>query len=708
MTSLAQSLPAADGRLDWLWRWLRDELKPYPGRVFLVGRMVAAATLVTIICMTFRIPFAFQGAIYVLLISRESSRATLHSAATILLVTGIGAAYLLVSVSLFINEPSLHFLWVIASLFLAFYAISVLTNYITAVVFAVMISTGVPLWDRHVSAENNVEDTLWLCLAILVGILVTAGVELAFVRLLPGDEVVLPIAERLSAVENVLTCYAEGRGADPATQEKVIRLGILGTSLLRRSLRRSDHSLPYSVMAGAVIVLVGRLVDLAAALTQLGLEPSEGDQKRLRRLAAAVASIRNALTNRQIPAPISFDTGEESPSVIALLGEMEDTVKLIPPALTGYQSIHEQLPSTDDIPRARLFAPDAFVNSAHLQFALKGCLAAGSCYVIYNAIDWPGISTAVTTCLLTALTTIGASRQKQVLRVTGAIVGGFLIGMGSQVFILPYIDSIVGFAVLVAIVTALSSWFMTSSPRLSYFGVQVALAFYLINLQEFTIQTSLAVARDRVVGILLGLFVMWLVFDQLWGARAGVEMRKTFIANLRLLAQLAREPLSENMRIALARVYSLRETVDKHFGTVRALADGVLFEFGPTRQQDLASRDQIRRWQPQLWTFFAIRNTLIKYRLRLPGFELPMTVLQAQQEFDGQLARMLDSMADRLEGKVSNAKDDFELSFKRLGDAVQAWYTEAPQSPMAARLQTFLPLSRTVESLIVGLDAELA
>ena len=97
--------------------------------------------------------------------------------------------------------------------------------------------------------------------------------------------------------------------------------------------------------------------------------------------------------------------------------------------------------------------------------------------MIYNAIAWPGISTAVTTCLLTALSTIGSSRQKQVLRITGAIVGGFLVGMGSQIFILPYLDSIAGFVVLFVAVTALSSWFMTSSPRLSYFGIQVALAF---------------------------------------------------------------------------------------------------------------------------------------------------------------------------------------------------------------------------------------
>jgi uncharacterized membrane protein YccC len=123
----------------------------------------------------------------------------------------------------------------------------------------------------------------------------------------------------------------------------------------------------------------------------------------------------------------------------------------------------------------------------------------------------------VTTCLLTWLSTIGASRQKQILRLAGALVGGFVIGMGWQIFILLHLDSIGGFTLLFVLVTALSSWLLTSSPRLSYFGLQVALAFYLINLQEFAMQTSLSVARDRVVGILLGLFMMWLVFDQLVG-----------------------------------------------------------------------------------------------------------------------------------------------------------------------------------------------
>jgi multidrug resistance protein MdtO len=56
---------------------------------------------------------------------------------------------------------------------------------------------------------------------------------------------------------------------------------------------------------------------------------------------------------------------------------------------------------------------------------------------------------------------------------------------------MPYLYSIAGFTFLFVVVTGIAAWFATSSPRLSYFGVQFAVGFYLIHLQEFTIQTSL-------------------------------------------------------------------------------------------------------------------------------------------------------------------------------------------------------------------------
>src|SRR6476646_4610204 len=153
MATLTQSVSGSQPRLRWFLEFLTHELAPYPRLAETVARTTFAATLVMIITMTFRIPYGFQGAVYALLISRESPRATLESAATVLLVTGTGAAYLLVSAWFVISDPPLHFFWVIGSFFLAFYAVSTLTNYTSAVIFAIMISIGVPLFDDNVTAE---------------------------------------------------------------------------------------------------------------------------------------------------------------------------------------------------------------------------------------------------------------------------------------------------------------------------------------------------------------------------------------------------------------------------------------------------------------------------------------------------------------------------------------------------------------------------
>jgi multidrug resistance protein MdtO len=689
--------------LAWLPDFLREELSPYPGRVAVVVRMVVAVTLITVVGMTFRIPYTFQGAIYALMISRESRQATLKSAGTILLVTGIGAAYLLISVSFVINSPLLHFVWVIGSLFLAFYAISALTNYTAALIFAIMIAIGVPLWDRLLPAETNVEDTLWLCLAVVIGVVITAAVELVFERRRPGDDVVIPISDRLSAIEGLMTRYAEGADVDAATKEQIVQFAMRGTSLLRRILRRSDYPIQYSVEMGGVTALVGRLVDLATTLTHFRFEASASDQKRLRNLASALANIRNELLNRRIPGPVQFNTDEEAAGV-PLLREIEHTVSLIPQAFAASRSIPEYLSLVDEIERPSLLASDAFVNPDHLRFALKGCLAAGICYVIYNAMEWPGISTAVTTCLLTALSTIGSSHQKQILRILGALVGGFVLGMGSQIFILPHLDSIGGFVLLFVVVTALSAWFMTSSPRLSYFGIQVAVAFYLINLAEFKMQTSLEVARDRVVGVLLGLFAMWLIFDQLWGMPAARELKETFISNLRLLAQFAREPGSKDLKAATARRFALGETITTNLDKVRSLADGVLLEFGRSREQDLALRSLIRRAQPQMRVLFIMQIAEWKYRAQLPGFELPELIAVKQREFDDRLAESLDAMADRVEGRSTGIQQTLQEARARLERTIQGY---RPKGISEGRFDALLLLGRKIESSILSLTNEI-
>ena len=78
--------------------------------------------------------------------------------------------YILLTVQFVISVPLLHFLWNIGSLFVAFYAVTAMTNYGAAIAFALMISVGVTIWDRQASGEANVEATLYLFLVTLIAV----------------------------------------------------------------------------------------------------------------------------------------------------------------------------------------------------------------------------------------------------------------------------------------------------------------------------------------------------------------------------------------------------------------------------------------------------------------------------------------------------------------------------------------------------------
>jgi uncharacterized membrane protein YccC len=171
----------------------------------------------------------------------------------------------------------------------------------------------------------------------------------------------------------------------------------------------------------------------------------------------------------------------------------------------------------------RLFVADAFSNPAHQVFAVKGCLAATICYVTWAGLGWPGLGVCTVTCVIAAPLSIpGSSRRRLTTRLLGLFTGGVICGIGSQVLILPYVDSILGFMAPFAIFSAAAAWIVTASPRFAYFGRQMALAYYLTMFQTWGANPSLTTSRDRLMGILLGLLVMCLIFD-VAGARPQLE-----------------------------------------------------------------------------------------------------------------------------------------------------------------------------------------
>lgn len=704
--ALAPTLPRSLTPLVWLKEFLKEELAPYPGRAALVARMTIAACVVMLLSMTFQMPYGAYAAIYALTISHESAEATANAAKTLIVGFFFSVLYVLIGAMFFLQDPNLRLIWVVATFFVVFYSLSAMTNYTAAARFGYLVIITIPLWDRQTTAESRIEGTLWAFGAISLGTLITVAVERIYAELNASDLILQPLEARLAVTEELLNCYAGGLSVDEKTKDQITRFAMVGTSAIRSTLRRSAYPPAYREQMGAVIALVGRLVDVAANAASLSPDLPDTTRDRIRTLAGHIRTVRADLLSGNVPNLIEIQGEAQHLPAAPLFVEMEKTVSLIPEAFIGGLSLADYAPlqATGD-PGVRLFRPDALSNSEHLRFGLRGCFAASLCYLLYNAKAWPGISTAITTCFLTALSTIGSSHQKQLLRISGAIVGGVFLGIGAQIFILPGIETIAGFTLLFLGITVISAWIMTSSPRFSYFGVQVMVAFYLINLSEFAVQTSLVVARDRVIGILLGLLMMWLVFDQFWSVSAAVQMRRTFASNLRLLAEFAREPISNDLRNASERSYSLRETINSNFDQAKDLTDAILLEFGPSRARNLALRGRLIRWQAQVRMLFLTEIALWKYRAQLPGFELPKVLVTKQRRFDDAFALTLEEMADRFEGK-SSRRPSFEPSVAHDAGNVEA-YAKAPEQTFSDRDSTLLSLRRRIQNLTTSLTQEI-
>ncbi|NWB95537.1 FUSC family protein [Pseudomonas gingeri] len=176
--------------------------------------------------------------------------------------------------------------------------------------------------------------------------------------------------------------------------------------------------------------------------------------------------------------------------------------------------------ATSRAPKPPLLVADAFENPVYLQFAFKTLLAALLCYLLYTAVDWPGIHTAMLTCLITAMPSLEKTLHKGLLRILGCLVGSAL-ALVCMVWVVPQIDSIVGLLLMSLPVLGLAAWVSAGSPRSSYAGIQIVFGFALALLADFAPMTELSEIRDRLVGILLGVSVTALIHVGLWPEPAG-------------------------------------------------------------------------------------------------------------------------------------------------------------------------------------------
>jgi multidrug resistance protein MdtO len=706
MATHAATLPHRKRFFDWFAEFLKQELAPYPGRGAVVARMVISATLTMIILVTFRIPGGAVGALCAFILSRENLASTAKSGFSILAAFVLGALFIPIGARMFASIPFTHFMWEGVSVFVAFFLLRTLTNFPLAIALCLVSTNILSIWYLPGPAEHNVEQTLWQVLGTAIGVAVTITVEAVSHSFSRRDELADGINVRLKFVESLLRDYAAGRAIAPETDRALAQYVMVGVGSMRSYIVRSNFDQLRRIQMSAIVALTGRTVDFAAALSSTQPTFAPTLQLRAAVLADRVAQVREALAAGQPPLPWK-DAPDESRTNTPLLSELESMVALMPSVFESESSVDPRLEILEQPPAHRFLVDDAFTNPDHLRFVLGGTLAAMACYILYVGLDWPGISTSVTTCVLTGLSNIGSSRQKQVLRIIGASLGGFVFGLGAQVFILPYIDSITGFTVLFAFVTAVAAWVVTSSPRLSYAGLQIALAFYLINLSDFTIQLSLTVARDRAIGVLLGISMMWLVFERFYPKPASDQMVKVFIRNLRLMATLVEESGIGADANTIVQIRRHREQIYRNFGEATAQADAVPFETGPKRAAHMAARDRIRLWQPTLRTFYLLEVPLLQFRLFSDPGHISEPFRSIERRFLDACHHALNDLADDLEHQLQG-EPYVRPSHIPLKDVLEEAIRNERHGPLPAKEQALLGLTAKLALLVDGLTEQVA
>jgi multidrug resistance protein MdtO len=206
------------------------------------------------------------------------------------------------------------------------------------------------------------------------------------------------------------------------------------------------------------------------------------------------------------------------------------------------------------------FVADAFTNPDYIRYALKATAAAMFCYFLYSLLDWPGIHTAFITCYIVSLGTTAETVEKLTLRILGCLVGA-AAGYGTMIFLIPDLTSITALMVVVFAGALAAGYVSAGSERISYAGFQMAFAFFLCVIQGPSPAFDLSTARDRVIGILLGNVVTYLLFTHLWPISVGKRIDPAIATLLQTLSTMmtaatatARRALASQARSALAAI----------------------------------------------------------------------------------------------------------------------------------------------------------
>jgi len=600
-------LEPREGRLDELLRLLL----PTEGRLEFAARVALICALTTLVVEIYQTPEPALTVYLVFFLNKPDRGTSLILNIAMLVVFSLTIASVILVSMLVVDRPVWRVASMVAiSLGLLFLASASKLRPIGGIV-ALIVAYALALLGTVHSGEIATRGLLyvWLFVGIPAGVSIGANLLLAPSPRRLAERV---LARRLHLATSMLRapnesirrdfteCLREGNGE----LQKWLKLALIEKTSAREHIEVLQQASGSSFEILALIDVMDR--DVEAALPAPLRE----------RLALTLEAMARILEVGRYPIGIEFVRRADGepvlpPRAAEVLAELVEALVAFAEVAPDAQSHRESVPEAQSGETAKnsggFFVPDAFTNPEHVQYALKTTAAAMFCYFLYSLLDWPGIHTSLITCYIVSLGTTAETVEKLTLRILGCLVGA-ASGIAAIVYLMPSVTSVGGLMVVIFLGALVSAWVAAGSPRVAYAGFQIAFAFFLCVIQGSAPSFDMTIARDRVIGILLGNVVVYGVFTTIWPVSVGKRIDPAIAALLRRVigmltevsksarlsrgseAQVRLAWIEQDLSLARYEPASLRPTAD-WIGARRRAAEEVGALLGPLL---LAGRKDLR------------------------------------------------------------------------------------------------------------------
>jgi uncharacterized membrane protein YccC len=255
----------------------------------------------------------------------------------------------------------------------------------------------------------------------------------------------------------------------------------------------------------------------------------------------AAARVRPAMDtlNARVAAVRHLYIGSASGAEIANFGDFTE-------GLNGIVRLVERPldapPELEPTPAASSVAAAPQPDPALIPYCLNVAVCVVIGYVIGLITHRADLSTILTTIIVTALPTYGASLRKMRLRIIGALLGGVVSLLAINIAT-PNFSSLPSYMLVTFVVLFISFYTSLSSGRVAYAGKQLGTTFLLV-FAGLSPPPDVYSPLWRTWGILLGTVVVTVVFLILWPVYAGdsllPRLRKVISDTLSLIPGIPR------------------------------------------------------------------------------------------------------------------------------------------------------------------------